>query len=181
MATRTLPLLGAALLLLSRHAGPAHAAAVEPPLPAPAFTHTRADDWIGSPPLTWGELRGKVVLLDFWTFDCWNCYRSFPWLTDLEARYADDGLVVVGVHAPEFDHERVKANVEAKVAELGLHHPVMLDNDFSFWHAMGNRYWPTFYLVDKEGLVRARFIGEVHAGDAQARDVEDWVQRLLAQ
>jgi thiol-disulfide isomerase/thioredoxin len=149
--------------------------------PAPAFTHTAAAEWLNSPPLTLEDLRGKVVLLDFWTFACWNCYRSFPWLNDLEMRLHGRGLRVIGVHTPEFAHERVRARVEQKVAEYGLKHPVMLDNDFSYWNAMGNRYWPAFYLIDRQGRVRAHYAGETHRGDAQARAIEAAVVRLLAE
>jgi thiol-disulfide isomerase/thioredoxin len=151
------------------------------PQPTPAFTHTDPQDWINSEPLALEDLRGKVVLIDFWTFDCWNCYRSFPWLTSLEQRFSDAPFVVLGVHAPEFSHERRRDNVVGKTREFGLHHPVMIDNDFSFWRAMGNRYWPTFYLLDKQGRVRARFIGETHEGDRNARAVESKIHELLAE
>lgn len=156
------------------------AAAAEPSA-APEFTHRAAADWINSPPLTLAALRGQVVLVDFWTFACWNCYRSFPWLNALDARWHDRGLRVVGVHTPEFSHERVRDNVEAKVAEYGLRHPVMLDNDFSYWNAMGNRYWPAFYLLDKRGRIRAHYAGETHRGDAQARRIEADIETLLAE
>lgn len=147
---------------------------------APAFTHTAAAEWINSPPLTLQSLRGKVVLLDFWTFACWNCYRSFPWLNELEARLHERGLRVIGVHTPEFDHERVRGSIEKKIAEYGLQHPVMMDNDHSYWNAMGNRYWPAFYLIDQQGRVRAHYAGETHAGDAQARRIESDIETLLA-
>ena len=148
---------------------------------APEFTHTDPDAWINSAPLKLTELRGKVVLLDFWTFDCWNCYRSFPWLKSLEERYTGQGLTVIGVHTPEFKHERVRENVVRKVAEFGLPHAIMMDNDFSYWKAMGNRYWPAFYLIDKEGRVRSRHIGETHANDANAKTIESQIEQLLAE
>ena len=146
---------------------------------APAFTHTVEDEWLNSAPLTWKDLHGKVVLVDFWTFGCWNCYRSFPWLKAMEARLAPKGLQVVGVHTPEFEHERVRKNVEAKIEEFGLRHPVMLDNDFSYWRALGNRYWPAFYIFDHEGRLRATFYGETHEGDRQAREIEATIKDLL--
>jgi len=146
---------------------------------APAFTHTGPTEWLNGPPRTLESLRGKVVLIDFWTFACFNCYRSFPWLNALERRHAAQGLQVIGVHTPEFEHERVRGNIAAKVAEYGLRHPVMIDNDFSYWNAIGNRYWPAFYLIDRQGRVRARFAGETHAGDAQARRIEAELRQLL--
>lgn len=149
------------------------------PLPAPAFTHSNPRDWINSAPLTLRMLRGKVILLDFWTFDCWNCYRSFPWLKSVEAQYGPQGLEVIGVHTPEFAHERVRADVIAKVHQFGLHHPIMIDNDYSYWHALGNHFWPTFYLIDRQGRVRARFIGETHIGDHRARAIERDIKELL--
>jgi thiol-disulfide isomerase/thioredoxin len=149
--------------------------------PAPEFTSRAASDWINSPPLRLADLRGKVVLLDVWTFGCWNCYRSFPWLNDLETRLEPRGLRVVGIHSPEFEHERDPAAVKRKMGEFRLEHPVMVDNDFRYWNALGNRYWPAYYLVDKEGRLRARFFGETHRGDPQARRIEASLERLLAE
>ncbi|MEM7016807.1 MAG: redoxin family protein [Pseudomonadota bacterium] len=151
------------------------------PKPAPAFTQTSPDAWLNSEPLTLEQLRGKVVLLDFWTFDCWNCYRSFPWLKSLEAKYKVQGLQVIGIHTPEFKHEKVRANVEKKIKQFGIHHPVMMDNDFGYWRAMGNRYWPAFYLIDKKGVVRALYVGETHVGDRRSQAIETWVKVLLAE
>lgn len=94
---------------------------LETPLPAPEFSQTDADSWLNSPPLSLKELRGKVLLLDFWTFDCWNCYRSFPWLRELEQKLADEAFTVIGIHTPEFAHERLRANVKVKIDEFELH------------------------------------------------------------
>ncbi|MGB0720886.1 MAG: redoxin domain-containing protein [Gammaproteobacteria bacterium] len=157
------------------------ARASSPPSVAPPFTQTSPEAWINSGPLTWDDLRGQVVLLDVWTFDCWNCYRSFPWLNSLEARYGDKGLTVIGIHTPEFRHEHKRPNVEQKVHEFELHHPIMMDNDFGYWNALNNRYWPAFYLVDKQGRIRGRFIGETHAGDRNASAIETQVRELLAE
>ncbi|MGF1644213.1 MAG: redoxin family protein [Thiotrichales bacterium] len=161
--------------------GPQPARAVDELGPAPEFTHTDPSDWFNGPPLKLTDLRGKVVLLDVWTFGCWNCYRSFPWLKALESRYAGQGLAVVGVHTPEFDHERERDAVAAKIREFGLKHPVMLDNDSSYWRALNNRYWPAFYLIDKHGNLRARFVGETHEGDRNARAIEAAVEGLLGE
>ena len=150
-------------------------------IPAPEFTHAEPGAWLNSPPLSLTDLQGKVVLVDFWTFDCWNCYRSIPWLKALEERFKDDPFTVIGIHTPEFDHERKLENVRAKVAEFELTHPVMIDNDLSYWRAMGNRYWPAFYLIDKQGVVRKVFVGETHVGDSQAQRIQQAVSGLLAE
>ncbi len=148
---------------------------------APNFTHHKPNEWINSAPLTLTDLRGRVVLLDFWTFDCWNCYRSFPWLKSVEKRFADQAFTVIGVHTPEFKHERVRASIVKKVKEFELDHPVMIDNNFSYWRAMNNRYWPTFYLIDKQGRVRAAYIGETHKADKRAKAIEKRIVDLLAE
>ena len=150
-------------------------------IPAPEFTQTEPGAWLNSAPLTLTDLQGQVVLVDFWTFDCWNCYRSIPWLKALEERFKADPFTVIGVHTPEFDHERKLGNVRAKVTEFELTHPVMIDNDFSYWRAMGNRYWPAFYLIDKQGVVRKVFVGETHIGDSQARRIQHAVSELLTE
>ena len=152
---------------------------LEKPLPAPEFTQSSQEGWINSEPLTLSQLKGKVVMLDFWTFDCWNCYRSFPWMREMEQRLADEAFTVIGIHSPEFSHERVRANVEAKVKQFKLHHPVMMDNDFGYWQAMGNRYWPAFYILDKQGQVRSVYIGETHADTPQAKQIEADIRKLL--
>lgn len=155
--------------------------AAERPRPAPEFTHASAQDWLNSAPLKLADLRGRVVLLDVWTFECWNCYRSLPWVNALHARLAARGLALIGVHTPEFERERLRANIEAKLAEFQVRNPVMIDNDYSYWNALGNRYWPAFYLIDKQGRLRASYVGETHAGDAQAREVEAMIEQLLAE
>jgi thiol-disulfide isomerase/thioredoxin len=159
----------------------ARGGAVRQPLAAPEFTHASPDEWLNSAPLKLSDLRGKVVLVDFWTFDCWNCYRSFPWLRAMEARLSGQGLQVIGVHSPEFDREKIPENIRKKIAEFGLQHPVMIDNDFSYWKAMANRYWPAYYLIDKQGVLRAAFVGETHEGDEQAKKIEEFLTGLLAE
>lgn len=154
---------------------------LDPPRPLPAFHTQDARDWLNSPPLRTEDLRGRVLLIDFWTFDCWNCYRSFPWLKALEARLDGEAFQVIGVHTPEFEHEKLRTNVIAKIDEFGLSHPVVMDNDFRYWRAFDNRYWPAFYLVDKQGQIRHRFVGETHAGDARAEAVEREIRALLAE
>lgn len=149
------------------------------PAPAPEFTHTNADAWINSGPRTLAGLRGQVVLVEFWTYGCSNCLRTLPWLKAVHGRYADRGLVVVGVHTPEFAHERDTDRVRAAVEKHGIGYAVMIDNDSSYWTALGNRYWPAFYLVDRNGAVVATAIGELHAGQPRADGFERTIARLL--
>ncbi|RME35860.1 MAG: thioredoxin [Gammaproteobacteria bacterium] len=146
---------------------------------APDFPPRQAGEWINSPPLKLVDLRGRVVLLDFWTYGCVNCVRSIPWLKTVEHRYGPRGLALIGVHTPEFPHEKDPARVLEKVREFGINHPVMLDNDHRYWKAMRNRAWPAFYLIDKAGRLRAVWWGETHIGDRQAKRIEAAIERLL--
>jgi cytochrome c biogenesis protein CcdA/thiol-disulfide isomerase/thioredoxin len=116
--------------------------------------------WINSPPLTREELRGKVVVIDFWTYSCINCLRSIPYVRAWYDRYKDDGLVVIGVHAPEFAFEREFDNVKRAVADLGITYPVALDNDWHLWRALHNNYWPAHDFIDAQGRVRYHHFGE---------------------
>ena len=117
-------------------------------------------NWINSEPLTVESLLGKVVLVDFWTYTCVNCIRTMPFLRDWQKKYADEGLVIVGVHAPEFEFEKISANVASATAEFGLDYPVAQDDDFTTWRGYNNRSWPAKYLLDKDGIVRYTHIGE---------------------
>lgn len=135
-----------------------------------------AGPWINSPPLPGADLRGKVVLVDFWTYSCINCLRTLPYAKAWADKYRDAGLVVLGVHAPEFAFERSPDNVRRAVRELGIGYPVVLDNGFSVWRAFGNRYWPAFYVVDAQGRIRHHQFGE--GGYAQT---ERALQSLLAE
>ena len=113
----------------------------------------------GGEPLTLEALRGRVVLVEFWTFACGNCQRTLPFLRRVHERYQPD-FTVVGVHTPEFDFERSATNVERAVREHAIEYPVGLDNDYAAWDAYGNRYWPTLHLLDRTGEVRYTHIGE---------------------
>jgi thiol-disulfide isomerase/thioredoxin len=144
---------------------------------APGFTSTEPGQWLNSPPLDWRRLRGKVVLIEFWTFACSNCIGSIPWLRGLAGKFGSD-LVIVGVHTPEFPHEAERENVVRKLVELGVSYPVMLDSDYRYWKLLGNRWWPAFYLVDRRGRIRARHIGETHDGDPRARTIETGLRQL---
>jgi thiol-disulfide isomerase/thioredoxin len=155
-------------------------AAVQAPYQAPEFTHRSPADWLNSAPLELGKLRGKVVLVEFWAFECVNCLNSRAWVESEARAKADAGLVVVAVHTPELRDERSPDNVRAAVARLGIRYPVMIDGDYSYWNALGNQYWPAFYLIGRDGLVHGRAIGELHIGDGTARPVETLIDRLLA-
>ena len=183
MDTRThwRPWLGAFFMAMTLAAGAQTADPAQGTRPAPAFTHGSDRDWLNSKPLSWDHFHGQVVIVDVWTFACWNCYRSLPWLHDLAAQYHDRGLRVIGVHTPELAQEYVRANVIRKLDELHVDYPVMLDNDYSYWNALGNHYWPAFYLVDKRGRIRGQFTGETHKGDANAQAIDSAVRKLLAE
>lgn len=116
--------------------------------------------WLNSDPLTRERLRGKVVLIDFWTYSCINCIRSIPYVIGWDQRYRRDGLVVIGVHAPEFAFERDVGNVRGAAADLGIRYPVAIDNDFAVWRAFSNRFWPAHYFIDHRGRVRYHHFGE---------------------
>jgi thiol-disulfide isomerase/thioredoxin len=147
---------------------------------APEFTHSAPNDWINSEPLALSDLRGSVVLVEFWTFDCYNCRNTLPWLKAIHAEYGARGLKVVSVHTPELPQERDPANVRTTVKELGITYPVMIDGDFSYWRAMNNRYWPAFFLIDRDGnIVRSAF-GELHRGQQRGDVMEAEIRELLA-
>jgi cytochrome c biogenesis protein CcdA/thiol-disulfide isomerase/thioredoxin len=116
--------------------------------------------WLNSNPLTRESLRGKVVLIDFWTYSCINCLRALPYVRAWDERYRDDGLVIIGVHAPEFAFERDVSNVRLAVADLGIAYPVAIDNDYAVWRAFQNNYWPAHYFIDAQGRVRYHHFGE---------------------
>ncbi|MEM7304378.1 MAG: thioredoxin-like domain-containing protein [Pseudomonadota bacterium] len=147
--------------------------------PLPEFTQISANQWINSAPLKVSDLKGKVLMLDIWTYGCWNCYRSIPWMLTLEERFGQQGFQIIGIHTPEFDHERERDNVIAKMQEFEISHPVMMDNNFSYWKALNNRYWPSFYIVDKTGNIRGMFIGETHPNTERANQMEALISRLL--
>jgi thiol-disulfide isomerase/thioredoxin len=147
---------------------------------APEFTHSSQADWLNSKPLRLGQLRGKVVLIEFWAFECVNCRRTQPWLHAIQQRYADKDFVVVSVHTPELPQERTPANVRAAVAEQQITNPVMIDGDYSYWNAMKNQYWPAFYVIDRRGRIAARAIGEMHLGQSRAAELEQAIEQQLA-
>ncbi|MDN7589854.1 cytochrome c biogenesis protein DipZ [Burkholderia seminalis] len=135
-----------------------------------------AVQWLNSPPLTAAGLRGKVVLVDFWTYSCINCLRTLPYTNAWARKYAPYGLVVIGVHAPEFAFERDIGNVKKAVHDLGIDYPVAIDNGYSIWRAFNNEYWPAHYFVDAQGRVRHH-----HFGEGEYAQSERAIQSLLAE
>ena len=135
-----------------------------------------AVQWLNSPPLTAEALKGKVVLVDFWTYSCINCLRSIPYVRAWAEKYKDQGLVVIGVHAPEFPFEKNIDNVKSAVARLKIDYPVAIDNDYAIWRAFNNEYWPADYFIDAEGRIRHHYFGE---GDYA--ESEKVIQQLLAE
>jgi len=133
-----------------------------PTLPdlGPAPSLEGATQWLGGPALDLAELRGKVVLVDFWTYDCINCRNSLPYVNRWARQYADQGLVVIGVHTPEYPYERLVENVREAMLRLGVRHPVAIDNQYRVWNAFDNQYWPAHYFIDANGRIRHLQVGE---------------------
>lgn len=121
---------------------------------------TGAVQWLNSPPLSAAELRGKVVLIDFWTFGCSNCRNALPHVREWNRKYKEEGLVVIGIHSPEFAYEKNIANVKTALGDLGIEFPVAIDNEFTVWRAFHNNYWPAHYFVDAKGQIRFHHFGE---------------------
>jgi cytochrome c biogenesis protein CcdA/thiol-disulfide isomerase/thioredoxin len=135
---------------------------------------TRITGWINSPPLSLSNLRGHVVLIDFWTYSCINCLRTLPHLKNWYRDYKNYGLVIIGVHTPEFEFEKDDNNVSRAVKRLGIDYPVALDNDYQTWNAYYNHYWPADYLIDQEGIIR-----RVHFGEGDYVETENAIRMLL--
>ncbi|KRB61968.1 cytochrome C biogenesis protein [Rhizobium sp. Root708] len=133
-----------------------------------------AVEWLNSPPLTEKQLRGKVVLVDFWTYSCINCIRTLPYVREWAEKYKDQGLVVIGVHTPEFAFEKKIDNVKKAVADFKIDYPVAIDNDYRIWRAFENNYWPAHYLIDADGQIRYH-----HFGEGDYRETEQAIQDLL--
>jgi cytochrome c biogenesis protein CcdA/thiol-disulfide isomerase/thioredoxin len=142
---------------------------------APEFTGL--ENWQNSSPLTLHRLRGRVVLVDFWTWDCVNCVRTLPALKRWHERYARDGFVIVGVHTPEFAHERPLAGLREAIARHGLAYPIAQDNTFATWTAFRNRYWPALYLIDRDGRIVYRHFGEGDEAATEARIAAELARR----
>src|ERR1044072_4079596 len=132
--------------------------------------------WINSTPLTLKSLRGRVVIVDFWTFGCYNCRNTLPSVKSWDARYRDKGLTIIGVHTPELQSERNIDNVRREVASLGIQYPVVNDNDNAIWNAYRVEAWPTWFIIDKQGQVRG-----MHVGEGAYDETEQFIKKLLAQ
>lgn len=135
-----------------------------------------AVSWLNSAPLDLHQLRGKVVVVDFWTYSCINCLRSLPWSEAWYERYKDSGLVVIGVHTPEFDFEKDPARIDRALKRYGIHFPVAVDSRRAIWDSFNNRYWPAHYFIDAKGVVR-----EEHFGEGEYGRSEQWIRELLAE
>ena len=133
-----------------------------------------ATQWFNSAPLTSESLRGKVVLVDFWTYSCINCLRTLPYLKAWDEKYRDQGLVIIGVHTPEFAFEKDPRNVGQAIHDLGIKYPVVMDNQYAIWNAYNNQYWPAHYLVDAQGRIR-----DQHFGEGGYDETERMIQSLL--
>jgi thiol-disulfide isomerase/thioredoxin len=176
IATVTAALAGVALLAGVVYAGgetgQPDSSSMQTGAPAPDFTGITS--WINSPPLDMKQLRGKVVLVDFWTFDCINCAHTIPYVKDWYARYHDKGLVVVGVHTPEYAFEHKTENLQNAVKRFGIEYPIAQDNQYATWNAYGNQYWPAVYLFDQQG----RMVYS-HFGEGNYAETEKTIRGLL--
>ena len=141
--------------------------------PAPAFAE---GTWINSEPLTLEKLRGRVVLVEFWTFGCYNCRNTLPHLRNWDAQYRDRGLTIVGVHTPETDSEYSVDAVRREVSSLGIKYPVVTDNDYKTWNAYGIEAWPTTFAIDKQGRLRW-----LHVGEGRYEETERVIKVLMAE
>jgi thiol-disulfide isomerase/thioredoxin len=130
--------------------------------------------WFNTKPLLLDELKGKVVIIDFWTYSCINCQRTIPYLKTWWEKYKDNGLVIIGVHAPEFEFEKSEKNVQKAISDFGITYPVVQDNDFATWKAYDNNYWPAKYIIDAEGFIRYS-----HFGEGKYDETEKVIQELL--
>ena len=161
---------GQAMMMAAKPAMAKAALPVEGELPSLAG----AVQWLNSPPLTAEGLRGKVVLVDFWTYSCINCLRTLPYIRAWAEKYRGQGLVVIGVHAPEFAFEKDIDNVRQATKDLGVEYPVAIDNDYAIWRGFNNQYWPAHYFIDAQGRIRHH-----HFGEGEYDQSEKIIQQLL--
>jgi len=160
---------GGAMMSNTAHAG-------GPPVEGDFPSLAGAVSWLNSAPLMPESLRGKVVLIDFWTYSCINCLRALPYITSWYERYKDHGLVVIGIHSPEFAFEKSENNVKRAVRDLGIKYPVALDNNYAIWQSFNNQYWPAHYFIDAKGHIRGH-----HFGEGDYEESEKLIRQLLAE
>src|SRR3989344_678563 len=134
------------------------------------------DGWLNAKPISIKKLRGSVVLIDFWTYTCINCVRTLPYVRKWHRKYSKKGLVVIGVHSPEFGFEKDQKNIRAALKKHGIRYPVALDNNMKTWEAYNNRFWPCKYIIDGKGRIR-----HVHAGEGAYAETELWITKLLSE
>jgi thiol-disulfide isomerase/thioredoxin len=160
---------GGAMMSNAAHAG-------GPPVEGDFPSLTGAVSWLNSAPLTPESLKGKVVLIDFWTYSCINCLRALPYITSWYEKYKGDGLVVLGIHSPEFAFEKNESNVKRAVRDLGIKYPVALDNNYAIWQSFNNQYWPAHYFIDAKGHIRGH-----HFGEGNYDESEELIRQLLSE
>lgn len=148
--------------------------------PVPEFPSLAAEDWAGAP-VSLASLKGRVVVLNVWTFGCVNCQRTLPWLRDLAQKSAGRDVTIVGIHTPEFDRERAREAVVRAIEREKLTWPSYIDNGQRMWTALDNHWWPSTWLVDRKGIVRFFQVGEIHAGDRAAAAFTAELERLLGE
>lgn len=164
------------MMMMMKNTKPGEAAKPALPVLGPMPSLAGAETWLNSPPLTTASLKGKVVLIDFWTYSCINCLRAIPYVRAWWEKYKDQGLVVIGVHSPEFAFEHDVDNVKKAVANLKITYPVAIDNNFTIWRAFDNEYWPAHYFIDAQGRIRHE-----HFGEGNYDESERIIQQLLAE
>ncbi len=152
---------------------------VEPSITLPSVPWVPDYAWINTGPINLADWRGSVILVDVWNIQCHNCIESLPFLHTLAERYLPRGLKLLGVHTPEFPEDGDATRVHAEVKRLGVTTPVVMDNRYDFWRALGNKFWPTIYLADKLGQIRYRKVGQLREGWGDANELEEWVELLL--
>jgi cytochrome c biogenesis protein CcdA/thiol-disulfide isomerase/thioredoxin len=160
---------GGAMMSNTAHSG-------GPPVEGDFPSLSGAVSWLNSTPLTPESLRGKVVLIDFWTYSCINCLRALPYIASWNEKYKDHGLVVLGIHAPEFAFEKNENNVKRAVRDLGIKYPVALDNNYAIWQSFNNQYWPAHYFIDAKGQIRGH-----HFGEGNYDESEELIRQLLTE
>lgn len=157
-----------AFAILSSHLGAEESTGVQAP------ELVGIEEWLNSPPLSLKQLHGKVVLIDFWAYSCINCIRTLPHLEKWYKKYKDAGFVIIGIHSPEFEFEKVKENVQSAITRFGITYPIAMDSKLKTWNAFHNRFWPAEYLIDQNGTIT-----NVHFGEGRYEEMENAIRALL--